>query len=87
MCRRCPSVLVALVLVDSLATVPALAQSGRGRRLRIQQTLSGESVAPVVAEISEVQRINGGLSKPSPVGIRRKRDLIYNDAAANRKKE
>ena len=87
MYRRFPSILVTFVLVLSLATVSSLAQSGRGRQLRIQQTLRGESAAPVVAEVSEIPRIDAGLSKASPMEIRRNRGLIYNDAAANEKKD
>ena len=86
MYRRFPSVLVTFALVLSLATVSSLAQSGRGRQLRIQQSLRGEPAAAVVAEASEIPRIAAGLSKAGPMELRRNGGLIYNDAAANQKK-
>jgi hypothetical protein len=39
-----------------------------------------------VVEVSEIPRTDAGLSKAAPMELRRNRGLIYNDAAANQKK-
>jgi hypothetical protein len=62
MFRRCFIVLITLVLVVASATVTSMAQSGRGRQLRIQRTLRNESVAPVAAEVQDDQKIEPGSS-------------------------
>ena len=50
MCRRRSIVSVSLVLILAASAVSSMAQSGRGRQLRIQQTLRGEVVMPAAAE-------------------------------------
>ncbi|SRR6266571_4584577 len=50
MCRRSSIDSVSLVLILAASAVSSLAQSGRGRQLRIQQTLRGEVVVPAAAE-------------------------------------
>jgi hypothetical protein len=80
-------VLVTLILVFAAATVPSMAQSGRGRQLRIQGTLRGESVLPPAAETQDQQKIDPVFSGTSPKETRRSGVLIYNDAAANQKKD
>ena len=50
MCRRRSIVSVSLVLIVAASAVSSMAQSGRGRQLRIQQTLRGEVVMPAAAE-------------------------------------
>jgi len=46
MCRRRSIVSVSLVLILAASAVSSMGQSGRGRQLRIQQTLRGEVVMP-----------------------------------------
>jgi hypothetical protein len=87
MFRRCFIVLVTLVSVVASTTVNSMAQSGRGRQLRIQGTLRSESVTPVGAEVQDDHKIETGLSNTSAVPTRRTRGLIYADAAANQKKD
>jgi hypothetical protein len=87
MFRRCFIVLVTLVLVVASTTVTSMAQSGRGRQLRIQGTLRSESIAPVAAEVQGDQRIKAGSSETSAVATRRTKGLIYADAAATQKKD
>ena len=50
MCRRRSIVSVLLVLILAASAFSSLAQSGRGRQLRIQQTLRDDVVMPAVAE-------------------------------------
>jgi hypothetical protein len=50
MCRRRSIVSVLLVLIMAASGVSSMGQSGRGRQLRIQQTLRGEVVVPSAAE-------------------------------------
>lgn len=85
MFRGCLMVMT-LVLLFAAITAPAQAQSGRGRQLRIQGLQSGETVPPEGAENQEVQKTVFGLSRPSTIKIRTNGGLIYNDAAANQKK-
>jgi hypothetical protein len=46
MCRKCSIVSLVLIQILAASAVSLLAQSGRGRQLRIQQTLRGEVVMP-----------------------------------------
>jgi outer membrane lipoprotein-sorting protein len=87
MFRRCFIVLFTLVLVVASTTVTSMAQSGRGRQLRIQGALRSESVAPAAAEVQDDQKLASGFSNTSAMTIRRTRGLIYADAAANQKKD
>src|SRR6266700_1147874 len=87
MFRRCSRVLVTLVLVVAASAATSMAQSGRGRQLRIQGTLRSESVAPEAAEVQADQKTDRGFSDSPLVLTRRTKDLIYNDAAANQKKD
>ena len=50
MSRRSSIVSVSLVLILAASAAPSMAQSGRGRQLRIQQTLRGGVVLPSAAE-------------------------------------
>src|SRR2546428_7337579 len=50
MCRRRSIVSVSLVLIMAASAVSSIAQSGRGRQLRIQQTLRDEVVMPSAAQ-------------------------------------
>jgi hypothetical protein len=77
-------VLVTLILIFAAATVPSMAQSGRGRQLRIQGMLRGESVVPPAAETQDQQKIGPVFSRPSPRNTRSGVALIYNDAAAKK---
>ena len=78
---------VALILATSAA---AMAQSGRGRQLRIQETLRGEVSMPLIAEIAEVQAKRRSCP-PAPttatVETRKHSALIYHDATSNQKKD
>ena len=86
MYRRCSSVLVSLALI--LATsASAMAQSGRGRQLRIQQTLRGEVVAPPVAEAQPARRSDPIAPATATGETRRNSALIYHDASSNQKKD
>src|SRR5882724_7784611 len=87
MFRRCPIVLVTLTLVVAAATVTSMAQSGRGRQLRIQGALRWESDELSVAEVQDDRKPEPGFSGPLPVETRRSTALIYNDAASNQKKD
>lgn len=85
MFRRYFIVLVTLVLLVASAAVSSKAQSGRGRQLRIQRPLRGESVAPEATETQADQKTNRGFSDTQQ--SRRAKGLIFNDAAANQKKD
>jgi hypothetical protein len=86
MFRRYSIVPVVLVLVISSAAVTSKAQSGRGRQLRIQGILRGESVPESTEAQADLKTDRG--SSDSPVVLsRRTKGLIYNDAAANQKKD
>jgi hypothetical protein len=91
MFQRYSIVLLTLVLVIASAAVTSKAQSGRGRQLRIQGTLQGESVAPEATEAQPDQKIDPKTdrsSSDSPLILsRRTKGLTYNDAAANQKKD
>lgn len=87
MFRRYSVVLVTLVLVVASAAFTSKAQSGRGRQLRIKETLQSESVAPEATQAEVAQKTGRGFSDSPPVLSRRTRGLIYNDAAANQKKD
>ena len=87
MFRRYSIVFVMLVLVTAAAAVPSKAQSGRGRQLRIQGILRGESVAPESTEAQADLKTDRGSSDSPVVLSRRTKGLIYNDAAANQKKD
>jgi len=87
MFRRYCVVLVALVLVIASAAVTSKAQSGRGRQLRIQGTLRSESVAPEATEAQVPQKTDRGFPDAPLELSRRTKGLIYNDAAANQKKD
>jgi hypothetical protein len=87
MFRRCLIVLVTLVSVVASTTATSMAQSGRGRQLRIQGTLRSESTAPVATEVPGDQKIETGFSDTSAVSTRRTRGLIYADTAAKQKKD
>ena len=87
MFRRYSIVPVVLVLVIASAAVTSKAQSGRGRQLRIQGILRGESVAPESTEAQADLRTDRGSSDSPAVLSRRNKGLIYNDAAANQKKD
>ena len=62
MFRRYSIVPVVLVLVIASAAVTSTAQSGRGRQLRIQGILRGESVAPESTEAQADLRTDRGSS-------------------------
>lgn len=85
MFRRYSVVLVVLALMISSAT--SKAQSGRGRQLRIQGILRGESVAPEPTKAEADQKTDRGSSDSPVVLSRRAKGLIYNDAAPNQKKD
>ena len=87
MFRRYSIVFVVLVLVTASAAVTSKAQSGRGRQLRIQGILRSESFAPVATETQVDQKTDPGFSDAPLVLSRRTKGLIYNDAAANQKKD
>ena len=87
MFRRYSIILVVLVLVIASAAVTSKAQSGRGRQLRIQGILRGESVAPESTKAQADLRTDRGSSDSPDVLSRRTKGLIYNDAAANQKKD
>jgi hypothetical protein len=87
MFRRYSIVLFTLVLVIASAAVTSKAQSGRGRQLRIQGTLHSESVAPEATEAQPDQKANRSSSDSAPALSRRTKGLIYQDAAANQKKD
>lgn len=91
MFQRYSIVLLTLVLVIASAAVTSEAQSGRGRQLRIQGTLRSESVAPEATSAPVDQKIDPKTDRSSsdspPVLSRRTKGLIYNDAAANQKKD
>ena len=87
MFRRYSIVLVTLVLLLASAAVTSKAQSGRGRQLRIQETLRAQSVATEATEARVDQKTERGLSESPLVLSRRTKGLIYNDAAANEKKD
>ena len=87
MFRRYCVVLVAVVLVIASTAVTSKAQSGRGRQLRIQGILRSESVAPEATEGQPDQKTDRGSSDSPPILSRRTKGLIYNDAAANQKKD
>ncbi len=80
-------VLLTLVLVIASAAVTSRAQSGRGRQLRIQGILRSEFVAPEATEDQSDQKTDRGSSDSPPILSRRTKGLIYNDAAANQKKD
>ena len=86
MIRRYSIALQVLVMVAATATLTARAQSGRGRQLRIQGTLHKESVGPEATEAQVKQQTPGGSESPLILSQRSK-GLIYNDAAANQKKD
>jgi hypothetical protein len=86
MFQRYSAVLVALVLLIATTAVSSQAQSGRGRQLRVQETLRSGSVTPQPkAETS--QRVDRRSSEAPLVLSRRTKGLIYNDATANQKKD
>ena len=85
MFRRCFIVLVTLVSLVASTTVTSMAQSGRGRQLRIQGTLRSEPITPVVTDVQDDQKVKTGFSDSSAVATRRTRGLIYADAAADQK--
>ena len=87
MFRRYSMVPVVLVLVIASAAVTSTAQSGRGRQLRIQGTLRSKSVAPEPTEAEADQKTDRGFADAPLVLSRRTKGLIYNDAAANQKKD
>ena len=87
MFQRYSIVLLTLVLVIASATVTSQAQSGRGRQLRIQGALRSESGAPEAANALVDQKTDSGISDSPLVLSRRTKGLIYNDAAANQKKD
>ena len=87
MFRRYSIVLVVLVLVIASAAVTSKAQSGRGRQLRIQGTLRSKLVAPEAIAAQVPQKTDRGFSDSPLVLSRRTKGLIYNDAAANQKKD
>jgi hypothetical protein len=76
-----------VVLVIASAAVTSKAQSGRGRQLRIQGSLRRESVTPGVTETQADQKSDGGFSESPLILSQRSRGLIYNDSAANQKKD
>ena len=86
MFRRYSIVLVVLVLVIASAAVTSKAQSGRGRQMRIQDILR-ESVASEPTKADADQKTDRGSSDSPVVLSRRTKGLIYNDAAANQKKD
>jgi len=86
MARRYSAVIVSLVLVV-LQAVSSQAQSGRGRQLRIQGTLRIESVAPQAIESPADQKIDSAVSAREPVLSRRTKGWVYNEGAANQKKD
>ncbi|HEX9421843.1 MAG TPA: hypothetical protein VF899_01275 [Pyrinomonadaceae bacterium] len=75
-----------LVLVVATATV-SLAQSGRGRQLRIQGAFRGESVVPLVADVEDDRKIDPRFSEPSPAETRSSTALIYKEAPSKQKKD
>lgn len=87
MFRRCSIVLLTLILVVAATMVTSNAQSGRGRQLRIQGALRGESVATPPAKVQEDRELEPSLSGSFRVESRRSSTLIYNDAASNQKKD
>lgn len=87
MSQRYYIVLLTLVLMIASAAVTSKGQSGRGRQLRIQGTLRSESVAPEATEAQPDQKSDSGSSNSPPVLSRSSKGLIYNDAAANQKKD
>ena len=87
MFRRYCVVLVAMILVIASAAVTSKAQSGRGRQQRIQRILRSESVAPEPTEAKADQKTDRGFADAPLVLSRRTKGLIYNDAAANQKKD
>ena len=86
MYRRFSSVLVSLALILATAAVSASAQSGRGRQLRIQQTLGGEAVARQVADVQPASN-NPDAPAVKTGAARRNSILIYDDATSNKKKD
>jgi hypothetical protein len=87
MFQRHSIVLLTLVLVIASAAVTSKAQSGRGRQLRIQRILNSESVTPEATEGSADQKTDRGISAGPTVLSRRTKGWVYNDAAANQKKD
>ena len=87
MYRRCSSILVALALILATTAVSAMAQSGRGRQLRIQQTLRGEVVVPSVAEVRPTQRSEPGAPAMATGKTWRNSTVIYHDDTSNQKKD
>jgi hypothetical protein len=87
MFRRYSIVLFTLILVIASAAVTSKAQSGRGRQLRVQRTLHSESVAPVATAAPADQKTDPGFSDSPLLLSRRTRGLIYQDAAADQKKD
>jgi|SRR6185437_15124591 len=87
MFRRYSAVLVTLALLIATSAVSSQAQSGRGRQLRIQETLRSGSLAPEATKAETDQKTAGGSSEAPLVLSRRTKGLIYNDATANQKKD
>ena len=87
MFRRYSIVLVVLALMISSTAATAKAQSGRGRQMRIQGILRGESVAQEATVAQADLKTDRGSSDSPVVLSRRTKGLIYNDAAANQKKD
>jgi len=87
MCRRRCIVSVSLVLILVASAVSSLAQSGRGRQLRIQQTLRGEVVEPSAAESNLDLRSARGVAAMSNVETQNTRTPIYQNASRNKAKK
>ena len=85
---RRTSVAISLALILALAAVPAMAQSGRGRQLRIQQMLPGQAevATPATAEVQPASRETSTGSAATKMPIRNS-TLIYSDASSDQKKD
>jgi len=82
------SVPISLTLILAISAVSAMAQSGRGRQLRIQQMLpdQNEVATPATAEIQPASSETGTASALTKMPVRNS-TLIYNDAASVQKKD
>ena len=87
MCRRRSIVSVSLVLILTAAAVSSMAQSGRGRQLRIQQTLRGEVVVSSAAEIKPDLRNPPGVTTMSTGETQKSSALIYKHGSRNEAKK
>jgi len=83
MCRRRSIVSVSLVLILAASAVSSLAQSGRGRQLRIQQTLRGE-VVPAAAESKPDLGSARGVTAMSTGETQKTSAAIYQNGSHNK---